>query len=232
MSRTVSVFYGSQTGCAESIAQRIYDEALEKQLDAELHPLNEFQKSKVETRDGHFVIIVCSTTGNGDPPDNCGKFWRYVKRRTQPEDMLAKLRYTVLGLGDTNYDKFCFMGKSIEKRMRELGAQSFYEFGAADEAMGLEDSVEPWLNGLWDAFDEATGGVSGAPTSESSVTESTSNDNAKDSIPTEKQATAPSAVNTSYLLENLISYENMFGPLDTPTEVPEDVPRLQSALLS
>uniref|UniRef100_H3HCW1 Methionine synthase reductase n=1 Tax=Phytophthora ramorum TaxID=164328 RepID=H3HCW1_PHYRM len=204
MARAVSVFYGSQTGCAESIAQRIYDEALEKQLDAELHPLNEFQRSKVETRDGHFVVIVCSTTGNGDPPDNCGKFWRYVKRRTQPDDMLAKLRYTVLGLGDTNYDKFCFMGKGIERRMRELGAQSFYEFCAADEAMGLEDSVEPWLNALWAAFDEASGAVDATPVT----------------------------VDTTYMLEKLISYEKMFGPLETPTEVPEDLPRLQSSLLS
>ncbi|KAG3159147.1 Methionine synthase reductase [Phytophthora idaei] len=236
VTRAVYVFYGSQTGCAESIAQRIYDEALAKQLDAELQPLNEFQKSKVETRDGHFVVIVCSTTGNGDPPDNCGKFWRYVKRRTQPDDMLAKLRYTVLGLGDTNYDKFCFMGKSIEKRMRELGAQSFYEFAAADEAMGLEDSVEPWLNGLWEAFDTATGVVGAATdavTSDSSVEKSSADgDDAAESLTTEKQSSTPATVNTSYLLENLISYEKMFDPLDTPTEVPEDLPRLQSSLLS
>ncbi|KAL3666034.1 hypothetical protein V7S43_008827 [Phytophthora oleae] len=240
MPRAVSIFYGSQTGCAESIAQRIYDEAMEKQLDAELHPLNEFQKSKVETRDGHFVVIVCSTTGNGDPPDNCGKFWRYVKRRTQPEDMLAKLRYTVLGLGDTNYDKFCFMGKSIEKRMRELGAQSFYEFCAADEAMGLEDSVEPWLNGLWGAFDEATGAKddstgakddsTDASTADSSVEEcNVDGSNATNSSLAETPST--SAVDKSYLLENLISYEKMFGPLESPTEVPEDLPRLQSSLL-
>ncbi|KAF1793737.1 Flavoprotein-like domain [Phytophthora cactorum] len=226
VTRAVSVFYGSQTGCAESIAQRIYDEALAKQLDAELHPLNEFQKSKVETRDGHFVVIVCSTTGNGDPPDNCGKFWRYVKRRTQPDDMLAKLRYTVLGLGDTNYDKFCFMGKSIEKRMRELGAQSFYEFGQRG-AMA---------DGLWEAFDTATGVVGAATdavTSDSSVEKSSADGyDAAESLTTEKQSSTPATVNTSYLLENLISYEKMFGPLDTPTEVPEDLPRLQSSLLS
>ncbi|KAK1935132.1 Methionine synthase reductase [Phytophthora citrophthora] len=235
MPRAVSIFYGSQTGCAESIAQRIYDEAMEKQLDAELHPLNEFQKSKVETRDGHFVVIVCSTTGNGDPPDNCGKFWRYVKRRTQPEDMLVKLQYTVLGLGDTNYDKFCFMGKSIEKRMRELGAQSFYEFCAADEAMGLEDSVEPWLNGLWEAFDEATGDKSESTdvsTSDSSAEESNMDgSNATNSSPVEIPSTSKS-VDKSYLLENLISYEKMFGPLESPTEVSEDIPRLQSSLLN
>ncbi|KAF4323997.1 hypothetical protein JM18_002075 [Phytophthora kernoviae] len=233
MTRAVSVFYGSQTGCAESIAQRIYDEALEKQLDAELHPLNEFQKLKVQDRDGHFVVIVCSTTGNGDPPDNCSKFWRYVKRRTQPDDMLAKLKYTVLGLGDTNYDKFCFMGKGIERRMRELGAQSFYDFGVADEAMGLEDSVEPWLEGLWIAFDGATGATSGNAIAEMTESSSEKNnlqvDSGEDTVPAVQPMTNS---DPSYLLVNLISYEKMFGPLETPTETPEDVPRLQSSLLS
>ncbi|ETI36889.1 hypothetical protein, variant 4 [Phytophthora nicotianae P1569] len=145
--------------------------------------------------------------------------------------MLAKLRYTVLGLGDTNYDKFCFMGKSIEKRMRELGAQSFYEF--ADEAMGLEDSVEPWLNGLWEAFDKANGVIevtADVVTSVSDIKESTANGG--NSLTTEKTSSTSTTVNTPYILDNLISYEKMFGPLDTPTEVPEDLPRLQHSLLS
>lgn len=66
-------------------------------------------QSKVAETPGHHVIVVCSTTGNGEPPDNAGKFWRYVKRRTQPKDMLVNLRFTVLGLGDTNYDKFWYL---------------------------------------------------------------------------------------------------------------------------
>lgn len=66
-------------------------------------------QSKVAETPGHHVVIVCSTTGNGEPPDNAGKFWRYVKRRTQPKDMLVNLHFTVLGLGDTNYDKFWYV---------------------------------------------------------------------------------------------------------------------------
>lgn len=33
----------------------------------------------------------------------CGRF---LKRRTQPKDLLEGLAFSVLGLGDTNYDKF------------------------------------------------------------------------------------------------------------------------------
>ena len=42
---------------------------------------------------------MCATTGNGDAPENAERFWRFVKRRTQPKDMLAKLHYAVLVRG-------------------------------------------------------------------------------------------------------------------------------------
>ena len=57
-----------------------------------------------------------------------------------------------LGLGDTNYDKFCHVGKVLDGRFAEVGADRFYELGCADEAMGLEHAVDPWVNGLWPAL--------------------------------------------------------------------------------
>ncbi len=50
----------------------------------------------------------------------------------------------MLGLGDTNYDKFCYMGKSIDKRLEELGGDRFLPLVCADEATGLEEAVEAW----------------------------------------------------------------------------------------
>ena len=51
----------------------------------------------------------------------------------------------MLGLGDTNYDKFCHMGKSIDKRLAELGGKRLLEIACADEGTGaLEITVEKW----------------------------------------------------------------------------------------
>lgn len=108
----LDIYYGSQTGCAESIAKQIHCEALSRGIDSSIACLNEFQKTAVPIQKETKTIIVCSTTGNGDPPDNAGKFWRWVRRRSQPKDLLKGMKYTVLGLGDTNYDKFWYVHRS------------------------------------------------------------------------------------------------------------------------
>lgn len=39
-------------------------------------------------------------------------------------------------LGDTNYANFCNCGKTIERRLQELGAKQFYATGYADDGIG------------------------------------------------------------------------------------------------
>lgn len=50
----------------------------------------------------------------------------------------------MLALGDTNYDKFCYMGKSIDKRCAELGGERIADLVCADEATNLEEQVTLW----------------------------------------------------------------------------------------
>lgn len=42
-------------------------------------------------------MIVVSTTGDGDAPDTVSRFWRKLKRKTQPPDLLKNLKYGLLG---------------------------------------------------------------------------------------------------------------------------------------
>ncbi len=87
---------------------------------------------------------MCSTTGNGDAPENADAFWRHLKSRSLPKNHLEGTPFAVLALGDTNYDKFCHMGKSIDKRLHELGAVRVIDLHCADEACNLEEIVEAW----------------------------------------------------------------------------------------
>lgn len=57
----------------------------------------------------------------------------------------------MLGLGDTNYDKFCYMGKAIDKRLNELGGTRVLELACADEGTGsMEETVEAWKSQVFE----------------------------------------------------------------------------------
>lgn len=43
------------------------------------------------------VVLVTSTTGDGEPPDTALKFVRRINKKTLPDDFLSDLNYTVLG---------------------------------------------------------------------------------------------------------------------------------------
>lgn len=67
-----------------------------------------------------------------------------VSNFSQAKDTFEGVPFTVLGLGDTNYDKYCYMGKSIDKRLCELGGKRCLALSCADEGTGLEETIEAW----------------------------------------------------------------------------------------
>jgi sulfite reductase alpha subunit-like flavoprotein len=148
MARPLLILYGSETGNGEDISKALNEEAGKHGFQSTIASMNEY--SKVNLSEQPLVVLVASTTGNGDPPSNAEKFWRFIRRRTNAPDMLARVKYTVLALGDSNYDKFCNVGKNLDRRFEQLGATRVLPLTCADEGTGLADVVEPWKAGIWE----------------------------------------------------------------------------------
>lgn len=49
------------------------------------------------------MVIVTSSTGDGEPPSNASKFWRKIRREKRP-NFLSHMKYTVLGID--NYSNY------------------------------------------------------------------------------------------------------------------------------
>jgi methionine synthase reductase len=153
----VLILYGSQKGNAKSIAETIGESLGKFGFDGEVRAGNDFAKKLDEFAKERVVVMVVSTTGAGEHPDNCGRFFRKLNKKTVAKDLLDSQKFTVLAVGDTNYDNFCRAGKRFDALFEKLGGERIYALGCADDAVGLEAVIDPWLRGLWPALRVAAG---------------------------------------------------------------------------
>ncbi|KAF9582529.1 NADPH-dependent diflavin oxidoreductase 1, partial [Lunasporangiospora selenospora] len=148
--RRILFLYGSQTGCAQDVAENAAREARRMHFSAAVSAMDDYDRSLLIRE--HFVVFVASTTGQGDEPDNMKKFWKFLLRKSLPPDALDHMEYTVFGLGDSSYIKYNWPAKKLFKRLKQLGAVPFYEPGYADDQhyLGIDGTLGHWLKGLWE----------------------------------------------------------------------------------
>jgi sulfite reductase alpha subunit-like flavoprotein len=66
-------------------------------MNERLHILYFVYLSQFKLEDEPVMVIVTSSTGDGEPPSNANKFWRKI-RREKNSKFLSHMKYTVLGL--------------------------------------------------------------------------------------------------------------------------------------
>ncbi|UPT59129.1 assimilatory sulfite reductase (NADPH) flavoprotein subunit [Geobacillus thermoleovorans] len=158
VSKEVTVLYGSQTGNAQKLAEKAGKALKERGFEAKVLSMLDFKPNelkKVET-----LLIVVSTHGEGDPPDNAVSFYEFLHSKRAPK--LDHLRFSVLALGDTSYEHFCQTGKDFDKRLEELGGTRFYP--RVDCDVDYEEAAAKWLDGvLGELSKEANAHVGATP---------------------------------------------------------------------
>lgn len=148
------ILYGSQTGNAEALAQTAAKSARAKGLVPVVQALGDVDLDVFATM--RHVLIVTSTYGEGEMPDNAQLFWDAISASTAPR--LEQMHFAVLAIGDTGYDGFCQAGKFIDMRLEQLGAKRVVD--RIDCDIDYEEPSSEWLNSSMPQF-AASAGSSG-----------------------------------------------------------------------
>jgi sulfite reductase alpha subunit-like flavoprotein len=142
----IYIYYGSQSGTCEYLSFNLKSTLEEKyKLDIKCDSLNNFDFSI--KNDENIVIIITSTHGNGDSPENAAQFWRHIKNRKLNNEYFKNMKYIILGLGDSNYVNFCGFAKKIDKRLLDLNASKICDTFYFDSAINeTDEQFDVWIS--------------------------------------------------------------------------------------
>jgi sulfite reductase (NADPH) flavoprotein alpha-component len=139
-----NVYFGTETGNSEAVAKQTAKFLQSRGFDSQAINLSKISSSALAN--DAYALIVTSTFGEGDPPDSAKAFYTELHAPDHPR--LSQLQYSVLALGDRNYERFCQCGKDIDTRLEELGGQRIYQRVDLDCDVDYEAAADAWRHGV------------------------------------------------------------------------------------
>lgn len=152
-SKEVTILYGSQTGNAKGLANKSKTTLEGKGFQVTVSAMSDFKPNNLKKVKN--LLIIVSTHGEGDPPDNALTFHEFLHGKRAPK--LGDLNFSVLSLGDSSYEFFCQTGKQFDARLEELGGTRLYPRFDCD--LDYDEPAAEWLEGVISSLGEAKGGI-------------------------------------------------------------------------
>ncbi|WP_174019692.1 sulfite reductase subunit alpha [Agrobacterium fabrum] len=135
----LNILVGTQTGNAEALAMDIAAASRNQGMQPVVTALDDVSMESLGSMKR--VIVVTSTYGEGEMPDNAQLFWEALAADSAPR--LDEMNFAVLALGDTGYDGFCQAGKLIDTRFEQLGGRRMKT--RIDCDIDFEDAAAAWI---------------------------------------------------------------------------------------
>jgi MioC protein len=144
----IDILIGSTLGNAEYVAEHI-----EEQLQSTHNITMHYKPNLTDLSTDHIWLIVTSTHGAGECPENIQPFLEQLKIQTKS---FANLRYNIVVLGDKNYDTYCLAGNLFNDQLTRLGGRSFNKMVCINAQNDLlpEEQIEEWLKNWQDQLSQ------------------------------------------------------------------------------
>lgn len=136
----VCLITGSTLGGAEYVAEHLANLLEQQGIETRLEHGPELS----DVQDENLWLIVTSTHGAGDVPDNLQPFVNAIKQQ-QPD--LSTIRFAVVGLGNSDYDTFCYAAFEVERCLLAQTAVKICDVFTIDVAQIIDpdQAAEQWL---------------------------------------------------------------------------------------
>ena len=139
---TLDILYATQTGNAETVAEKLQQLAKERDFKVSMNEMNFYSINSF--RQLRNVAIITSTYGNGEVPDMGVDFWNELKTSMVK---IKSLKYGLIALGDSSHEIYCGAGRAISKKLEELDCKKIIENLECD---GDTEGTQEWSDKFLD----------------------------------------------------------------------------------
>ncbi len=137
--KPLTIIYGTRTGNAEFLAQDAVKQARQHGMLGNAVAMDDLDIDALAALER--VLVICSTYGEGDMPDNAQGLWDAITAPSAPA--LANGFYAVLALGDRSYETFCQAGRDWDRQLEKMGAERVVD--RVDCDVDYTDAAAQWL---------------------------------------------------------------------------------------
>ncbi|WP_159339796.1 MULTISPECIES: NADPH-dependent assimilatory sulfite reductase flavoprotein subunit [Leclercia] len=134
----ITLISASQTGNARRVAEALRDDLLAAKLNVNLVNAGDYKFKQIASE--KLVIVVTSTQGEGEPPEEAVALHKFLFSKKAPK--LAGTAFAVFGLGDSSYEFFCQSGKDFDSKLAELGAERLLD--RVDTDVEYQSAAAEW----------------------------------------------------------------------------------------
>ena len=139
---SVLILFGTVTGNAESLAQHTAEIIARRGFDVHVKDMAHYTVDALSQES--CVVIITSTYGNGEPPDDAAPFWEGLVQRDGLN--LRGMKFSVLALGNSTYDHFCKCGRDLDGALERHGATRLYP--RVDCDVDYDVPAKRWTEGV------------------------------------------------------------------------------------